>query len=130
MFCVGFFVRRYAHVGMSGTLFSLISFSVSCRALLLNGSSGLLFSGLNDDSSSCSSLSSVVLQLLKKFLIYACQVFSSFVMGSHSLKIAWLFDRLPGSMLVMALAKLLLHESWGAPFFLGWLIQAFRKSLG
>ncbi len=83
---------------------------------------GSLFSGLIDISSSCSSISSVVLQLLKKFSICACQVFSSSMMGSHSLSITWLFDRLPGSVLVMALAQLLLHESWGAPFFLGWLI--------
>jgi len=94
-------------------------------------SSFSLFSSLSSSSSlGLSSYSLVVLQLSKKFSICSCHVHVSFAVGSHSFRAACLLFRPFGKMLVMAFAKLLLHESWGAPGFLGLLIQAFRKSFG
>ena len=68
--------------------------------------------------------------------MYSCHLLSFFAMGSHSFKIACLFDRPSGSIFAMALAKLLLQDSWGGPAYLGWLpcieeesrVAIFRRS--
>ncbi len=83
-------------------------------------SSFSLFSSLSSSSSlGSSSYSLVVLQLSKKISMCSCHVFASFAVGSHSFRAASLLFRPFGKMLVMTFAKLLLHESWGAPGFLG-----------
>jgi hypothetical protein len=66
---------------------------------------------------------------VKKVSMYSCQAYSSFVMGSHSFRIACLLERPFGSILVKALAKLLLRRSWGLQFS-GLFDPGIRKNLG
>jgi hypothetical protein len=60
-----------------------------------------------------------------------CQILSSLASAIHSLSGAFLFERVSGGRILwIASAKLLLHDSWGAPFFRLPFIQAVRNFLG